>query len=65
MIDSLGFDQEFLAALSLIGAVLTLFGMFVFRRFMAERSIAYIVGFLTVAGDTAIATNYWDVFRSA
>jgi hypothetical protein len=50
MIDSLGFDQEFLAALSLIGAVLTLFGMFVFRRFMAERSIAYIVGFLTVVG---------------
>jgi hypothetical protein len=50
MIDSLGFDQQFLATLSLIGAVLTLFGMFVFRRFMAERSIAYIVGFLTVAG---------------
>jgi hypothetical protein len=50
MIDGLGFDQQFLATLSLIGAVLTLFGMFVFRRFMAERSIAYIVGFLTVAG---------------
>lgn len=50
MIDRLGFDQQFLATLSLIGAVLTLFGMFVFRRFMAERSIAYIVGFLTVAG---------------
>ncbi len=50
MIDSLGFDQQFLATLSLIGAVLTLLGMFVFRRFMAERSIAYIVGFLTVAG---------------
>ena len=50
MIDRLGFDQQFLATLSLIGAVLTLFGMFVFRRFMAERSIAYIVGFLTVVG---------------
>ncbi|MBA4142686.1 MAG: hypothetical protein H0X43_06705 [Nitrosospira sp.] len=50
MIDSLGFDQQFLATLSLIGATLTLFGMFIFRRFMAERSIAYIVGFLTVAG---------------
>ena len=24
--------------------------MFIFRRFMAERSIAYVVGFLTVAG---------------
>jgi len=50
MIDHLGFDQQFLAALSLIGSVLTLAGLFVFRRFMAERSIAYIVGFLTVAG---------------
>ena len=49
MIDQLGFDQQFLAELSLIGSVLTLAGLFVFRRFMAERSIAYIVGFLTVA----------------
>lgn len=48
MIDELGFDQQFLAVLSLIGAVLTLFGMFIFRRFMAERSIAYIIGFLTI-----------------
>lgn len=37
MIDELGFDQQFLAVLSLVGAVLTLFGMFIFRRFMAER----------------------------
>ncbi len=50
MIDDLGFDQQFLAALSLIGATLTLAGMFVFRRFMAERSIAYIIGMLTIAG---------------
>ena len=50
MIDRLGFDQQFLATLSLIGSVLTLAGLFVFRRFMAERSIAYIVGFLTVTG---------------
>jgi BT1 family len=50
MIDGLGFDQQFLATLSLIGSVLTLAGLFIFRRFMAERSIAYIVGFLTVAG---------------
>jgi hypothetical protein len=49
MIDLLGFDQQFLAELSLIGSVLTLAGLFVFRRFMAERSIAYIVGSLTVA----------------
>ncbi|MCO6428147.1 hypothetical protein [Nitrosomonas communis] len=49
MIDQLGFDQQFLATLSLIGAVLTLAGMFIFRRFMAERSMAYIIGVLTVA----------------
>ena len=48
MIDHLGFDQQFLSVLSLIGAALTLFGMFIFRRFMAEKSIAYIVVFLTI-----------------
>src|SRR5512134_3403260 len=50
MIDILKFDQRFLAVLSLIASVLTLFGMFLFRRFMAVRSIAYVVGFLTVLG---------------
>ena len=50
MIDVLGFDQQFLAKLSLIASVLTLFGMFIFRRFMADHSIAYIVVFLTLAG---------------
>jgi hypothetical protein len=50
MIDVLRFDQQFLAMLSLIGSVLTLFGLFLFRRFMGERSIAYIVGFLTIVG---------------
>lgn len=50
MIDELGFDQQFLSVLSLIGSTLTLGGMFLFRRFMAERSIAYVVGFLTLAG---------------
>lgn len=49
-IDELKFDQQFIALLSLIGSVLTLAGMFVFRRFIAEHSIAYVVGFLTVAG---------------
>ena len=48
MIDVLGFDQQFLAKLSLIGSTLTLFGMFIFRRFMADHSIAYIVAFLTI-----------------
>ena len=49
-IDVLKFDQEFFAKLSLLGSSLTLFGLFIFRRFMAERSIFYIVGFLTVVG---------------
>jgi len=50
MIDELGFDQQFLSELSLIASVLTLVGLFAFRRFMAERSIYYVVGALTVAG---------------
>lgn len=50
MIDELGFDQQFLSVLSLIGAALTLFGMFIFRRFMAEKSIAYVIVFLTIVG---------------
>ena len=49
-IDELKFDQQFISVLSLIGSVLTLFGMFLFRRFMADHSIAYVVGFLTVIG---------------
>jgi len=50
MIDELKFDQQFLAQLSLIASGLTLAALFAFRRFMAERSIYYIVGFLTLAG---------------
>jgi MFS family permease len=50
MIDELKFDQQFISQLSLIGSVLTLFGMFIFRRFMAERSIAYVIGFLAICG---------------
>ncbi len=49
-IDELKFDQHFISALSLIGSVLTLFGMFIFRRFMADHTIAYVVGFLTLLG---------------
>jgi len=48
-IDVLGFDQAFFSVLSLIGSVLTLVGMFVFRRFMAEHSIFFVVGVLTFA----------------
>ncbi len=49
MIDVLDFDQQFLSQLSLISSALTLFGMFLFRRFMAERSITIIIAVLTVA----------------
>ncbi|WP_068804374.1 MFS transporter [Thauera phenolivorans] len=49
MIDELGFDQSFLSRLDLITSTLTLAGLFLFRRFMAERSIAQIVIFLTLA----------------
>lgn len=49
MIDILGFDQSFMAKLSLIGSTLTLAGLFLFRRFMAERSMPYVVVVLTLA----------------
>ncbi len=49
-IDELKFDQHFIAILSLIGSALTLAGMFIFRRFMADHSIAYVVGALTLLG---------------
>lgn len=49
MIDELGFDQSFLSKLDLITSTLTLAGLFLFRRFMAEKSIANIVIFLTLA----------------
>ncbi len=49
-IDVLGFDQQFLSKLALITSTLTLLGMFIFRRFMAEHSIVYVIGFLTIAG---------------
>jgi uncharacterized membrane protein YidH (DUF202 family) len=50
MIDQLGFDQPFFSVLSLIGSTLALVGMLVFRRFVADRSIFYVVGALTVLG---------------
>lgn len=50
MIDELKFDQHFFSMLSLIASILSLLGMFIFRRFMAERSIAYVVGTLTLFG---------------
>lgn len=57
MIDELRFDQQFMATLSLVASSLTLLGMFIFRRFMAERSIAYIVGALTIVGTVLSLPN--------
>lgn len=64
MIDELGFDQQFLSILSLIGSSVTLLGMFIFRRFMAEKSIAYVIVFLTVVGSflsLPIIGMYYDM----
>ena len=50
MIDILHFDEQFFSVLNLIGSGLTLLGMFIFRRFMADHSITYVVGVLTIVG---------------
>ena len=49
-IDVLGFDPQFFSILGLTASTLTLAGMFIFRRFMADHSITYIVGALSLAG---------------
>ena len=49
MIDALRFDEHFLSVLEMAGSVLTLFGLFIFRRFMAQCSIVWITGFLVLA----------------
>ncbi|MFW5426219.1 MAG: hypothetical protein ACKE8R_03105 [Methylophagaceae bacterium] len=61
MIDQLEFDQQFFSVLSLVGSVLTLTGMFIFRRFMAGHSIAYIVGMLTIV-TTFLALPFLGMF---
>jgi hypothetical protein len=61
MIDELKFDQHFFSVLSLIASTLSLLGMFIFRRFMAERSIAYVVGTLTLFG-TLLALPTYGMF---
>ena len=49
-IDELKFDEQFLSKLSFIASVLTLFGILIFRSFMANNSIARIVVVLSIAG---------------
>lgn len=48
MIDDLGFDQQFVSVLQLVGSGMALAAMFIFRRFLADHSIVYIVGFLSI-----------------
>lgn len=49
-IDILKFDEEFKSLLGVISTTLALFGMFMFRRFMAERSMSFIIVTITVVG---------------
>jgi hypothetical protein len=56
-IDELGFDQHFLSILSLTASVLTIVGMLVLRPMMANRSIAFVVVLLTIAGSVLLLPN--------
>ncbi|WP_449433236.1 hypothetical protein [Pseudomonas putida] len=48
IIDHLGGDGRFFAMLSLLGGLLAIAGLYLFRRFMAQRSVAFTVIFLTL-----------------
>jgi hypothetical protein len=50
MIDELHFNQQFLSVLALIASGITLAGLFVFRRYVAEHSIARTVLVLALLG---------------
>jgi hypothetical protein len=56
-IDVLGFDERFLAVLSLITSGLTLAGLVVLRPMMASRSIAFIIVLLTLAAGLLALPN--------
>jgi len=56
-IDILRFDESFFARLALIAYGLTLVGMFVFRRYMAEKPISSIIVMLTVVGSLLSLPN--------
>jgi len=56
-IDVLKFDESFFARLALVAYALTLVGMFVFRRYMAEKPISAIIVMLTVAGTLLTLPN--------
>ncbi|MGI9351514.1 MAG: hypothetical protein ACR2O3_08120 [Rhizobiaceae bacterium] len=56
-IDVLGFDQQFLATLTVVTSVLTLVGMLLLRPLIAKRTIAYVVLILTFAGGVLSLPN--------
>ncbi|HEX7053392.1 MAG TPA: hypothetical protein VF211_05585 [Burkholderiales bacterium] len=56
-IDVLKFDESFFARLQLVAYALTLVGMFVFRRYMAEKPISSIIVMLTLAGTVLTLPN--------
>jgi hypothetical protein len=56
-IDILRFDEGFFARLQLIAYALTLLGMFVFRRYMAEKPISAIIVMLTLVGGVLSLPN--------
>jgi len=56
-VDVLGFDQQFLSVLSLITSCLALLGMVILRPLIANRSIAYVVGLLTIASGVLALPN--------
>lgn len=60
-IDELHFSQAFLAKLGLIGSCLSVTGMFVFRRFMAEKSISFLIVFLAILSG-ALALPFVGMF---
>jgi MFS family permease len=48
VIDELKFDQYFISVLTLISGLLSLVGMFIFRRFIAEKPITFVIGMLAI-----------------
>ncbi|MDO8561036.1 MAG: hypothetical protein Q7R91_02375 [bacterium] len=49
-IDVLGFDKAFQGTLQQIGSILTLAGLFLFRKYIIEKPIGFTLAWLTVAG---------------
>jgi len=62
MIDVLGFDQSFIARLSLVASILTLAGMLVLRRYMAEHSVSQIIVMLAIAAGVLSLPNIGMVY---